>query len=70
MPTFAFATGIENSYPTIECTALREKNGRVNECGLFGLDRKIRPVGEEYKRLIALWRDTLPTERYSIRADY
>lgn len=51
-------------------TALREKNNRVNDCGLFDLDRKIRPVGQEYKRLISLWRDTLPTESYSIRADY
>ena len=50
--------------------ALREKNDRVNECGLFGLDRKLRPVGEEYRKLIRQWRDILPTESFSIRADY
>ena len=48
-------------------TALREKNGRVNECGLYDLNRKIRPVGEEYKRLIGLWRDVLPTETLPAR---
>ena len=51
-------------------TALREKNNRVNECGLYDLDRKIRPVGKEYKRLISLWKDILPTESNGIRADY
>ena len=51
-------------------TALREKNGQVNECGLFDLNRKIRPVGEAYKRLIGQWRDILPTESFNIRADY
>jgi beta-glucosidase/6-phospho-beta-glucosidase/beta-galactosidase len=51
-------------------TALREKNDQVNECGLFDLDRKIRPVGEAYKRLIGQWRDILPTESFNIRADY
>ena len=51
-------------------TALREKNNRVNDCGLYDLDRKIRPVGKEYKRLIGLWKDILPTESYGIKADY
>ena len=51
-------------------TALREKNDRVNECGLYDLDRKIRPVGETYKKLIAQWRDILPTLSYSIAADF
>ena len=40
--------------------ALREKNNRVHPVGLFDLDRKIRPVGEAYKQLIANWRDVLP----------
>ena len=43
-------------------TALRENNGTVNACGLYDLDRKIRPVGEAYRKLIAQWRDILPTE--------
>lgn len=51
-------------------TALREDNGTVNECGLYDLNRKIRPVGEEYKQLISRWRAILPTESYSIRINY
>ena len=43
-------------------TALREKNGNVNAVGLYDLDRKIRPVGECFKQLIAEWRDVLPTQ--------
>ena len=33
-------------------TLLCEDNGRVNPLGLFDLDRKIRPVGEAYRRLV------------------
>ena len=51
-------------------TALREKNDRVNECGLYDLDRRLRPVGAAYQRLIRQWRDLLPTERYGMRTDY
>ena len=43
-------------------TALREDNGRVNPLGLFDLDRRIRPVGEAYRRLISRWRDILPAQ--------
>ncbi len=43
-------------------TALREANGRVNPLGLYDLDRKIRPVGQAYQKLIADWRDVLPTQ--------
>lgn len=42
-------------------TALRENNGREDPLGLYDLDRQIRPVGIAYKRLIAQWRDILPT---------
>jgi hypothetical protein len=31
---------------------LAEKNGTVNACGLFDLDRKPRPVAEAYKMLL------------------
>jgi beta-glucosidase/6-phospho-beta-glucosidase/beta-galactosidase len=41
-------------------TALREDNNRLVPCGLFDLDRRIRPVGEAYTRLIQQWRDVLP----------
>jgi beta-glucosidase/6-phospho-beta-glucosidase/beta-galactosidase len=51
-------------------TALREENGRVNECGLYDLDRRIRPVGEAYRQLIRRWRDILPMESYTMRARY
>jgi beta-glucosidase/6-phospho-beta-glucosidase/beta-galactosidase len=37
-------------------------DGRINPCGLFDLERKIRPVGERYQRLIKDWRDILPLE--------
>jgi beta-glucosidase len=43
-------------------SALREQRGNVNPLGLFDLDRKIRPVGEAYKKLIEQWRDVLPTQ--------
>jgi beta-glucosidase/6-phospho-beta-glucosidase/beta-galactosidase len=43
-------------------TALRENNGRVNPLGLCDLDRNIRPVGRAYQKLIADWRQILPTE--------
>jgi len=37
--------------------ALRERRGTVNPRGLFDLDRKIRPVGQAYRELIATWGD-------------
>jgi beta-glucosidase/6-phospho-beta-glucosidase/beta-galactosidase len=43
-------------------SALREIRGNVNPLGLYDLNRKIRKVGEEYKKLIAAWRDVLPTQ--------
>jgi len=43
-------------------SGLRENNGRVDPLGLCDLDRKIRPVGHAYKKLISQWRDTLPTQ--------
>ncbi|MBV9867720.1 MAG: glycoside hydrolase family 1 protein [Abitibacteriaceae bacterium] len=48
-------------------SALREKNGHVNPVGLYDLDRKIRPVGEAYKQLIADWREVLPTQSMCLR---
>ena len=43
-------------------TALRERNNHVHPVGLYDLDRNIRPVGEAYRKLIAEWRDVLPTQ--------
>jgi beta-glucosidase/6-phospho-beta-glucosidase/beta-galactosidase len=48
-------------------TALREKNNHVNPLGLYDFERKIRPVGEAYKKLIAEWRDVLPTQSVCLR---
>jgi beta-glucosidase len=39
---------------------LREKRGKVNPRGLFDLERRIRPVGEAYRRLVATWRNGPP----------
>jgi hypothetical protein len=47
-------------------TALREKNNRVNACGLYDLERRPRLVGEAYRTLIDRWRDILPTESNSL----
>lgn len=50
-------------------TILREDNHHVNPLGLFDLDRKIRPVGKAYKKLVRQWRDILPTESFCLHAD-
>ena len=47
-------------------TALREDAGRVNPVGLADLDRNIRRVGWEYKKLIEQWQDLLPTGSTSL----
>jgi beta-glucosidase/6-phospho-beta-glucosidase/beta-galactosidase len=47
-------------------TALREDNGNVNPCGLYDLDRKIRPVGKAYKQLVGKWRDVLPLDNFCL----
>jgi beta-glucosidase/6-phospho-beta-glucosidase/beta-galactosidase len=47
-------------------TALREDAGRVNELGLYDLNRKIMPVGEAYKKLIGQWKDIISEERYGL----
>ena len=52
-------------------SALRELNGRPNPLGLYDLERRIRPVGEAYKRLIEQWHDTplLPSGPLTIVGD-
>ncbi len=42
--------------------ALRWNNGTVNPLGLYDLDRKIRPVGRAYKKLISEWSNVLPAQ--------
>jgi beta-glucosidase len=48
-------------------SALRENNGRVNALGLYDLDRRIRPVGEAYKKIVSEWGGVLPTHSVSLR---
>ncbi|WP_372623650.1 family 1 glycosylhydrolase [Falsiroseomonas sp.] len=43
-------------------SALREVNGNVDKVGLYDLDRRIRPVGRAYKRLVEQWREVLPAQ--------
>ncbi|WP_207540288.1 family 1 glycosylhydrolase [Sabulicella rubraurantiaca] len=47
-------------------TTLREANGNVNPLGLYDLDRKIRAVGREYRRIVEEWSSVLPTQSYSL----
>jgi beta-glucosidase/6-phospho-beta-glucosidase/beta-galactosidase len=47
--------------------ALREEKNVVHPVGLFDLDRKIRPVGTAYKKLIQSWREVLPTQSVCLR---
>jgi beta-glucosidase/6-phospho-beta-glucosidase/beta-galactosidase len=50
-------------------SALRNDSGTINPLGLFDLDRKIRPVGKAYRKLIHDWRDMLPTGSFSLIPD-
>jgi beta-glucosidase/6-phospho-beta-glucosidase/beta-galactosidase len=47
-------------------SALREDAGRINELGLYDLDRKIMPVGEAYKLLISGWKEIIEEESYGL----
>ncbi len=49
-------------------TALRQNNGTVNPLGLYDLDRRIRPVGTAYKKLITDWRSALDQESYNLNS--
>ena len=44
-------------------TALREDNGNVNDFGMYGIDRKIRPVGEAYQQIIKQYAHEAATTR-------
>jgi beta-glucosidase len=46
--------------------ALRLDRGRVNPLGLYDLQRRIRPVGKAYKKLVEQWRSLLPLESRSL----
>lgn len=51
-------------------TALRENNNRVNELGLYDMNRRIRPVGNAYKKLITDWKPVLADESYGLHFRY
>jgi hypothetical protein len=48
-------------------SALRENAGRVNALGLYDLDRRIRPVGKAFRKIVAEWSDVLPTQSVCLR---
>jgi beta-glucosidase len=43
-------------------TALREDARRVNAVGLFDLGRDVRMVGQDYRRLVKQWGDSIPVD--------
>jgi beta-glucosidase/6-phospho-beta-glucosidase/beta-galactosidase len=45
---------------------LRNDDGKVNPLGLYNMDRKIRPVGIEYKHLIQQWKEVIDKESYAL----
>jgi len=51
-------------------TSLRENNNRVNPLGLYDMDRKIRPVGVAYKKLIEEWKPVLHDESYGLHVHF
>jgi beta-glucosidase len=48
-------------------SALRRVRGKVNPRGLYDLDRRIRPAGRAYQRLIAAWSEVLRREEACLR---
>jgi hypothetical protein len=51
-------------------SALREDAGLVNTLGLYDLNRKIRPVGMAYKKLIKQWKKVLSEESLSLQLSF
>jgi len=47
-------------------SALRNDAGNVNSLGLYDINRKLRPVGHEYKNLISQWKDVIANESYGV----
>jgi hypothetical protein len=48
-------------------SALREDRGRVNSLGLFDMNRKIRAVGRQYKKIIQQWMPVLEKEPFGLQ---
>ena len=51
-------------------SALRDDVGHVNPLGLCDLDRKIRPVGDAYRRMIGKWSGILPLESLGLNLSW
>ncbi len=51
-------------------SALRNNDGNVNPLGLYDINRKVRPVGLEYKKLIEVWKDVLEGESFGLHFIY
>lgn len=47
-------------------SALRNDAGIVNALGLYDLERKVRPVGLEYKSLIRQWKDVIENKSFGV----
>jgi len=47
-------------------SALRDDKGNINELGLYDLNRKIMPVGKDYKALIRKWQPILNEEDFGM----
>ena len=47
-------------------SALCQDEGRVNQLGLFDLNRQLTPVGKAYQNLIEQWSDILVTESFGL----
>lgn len=48
-------------------SALREDNGKVNSLGLYDINRHIRVVGKEYRKIIELWSPVLDKEPFGLQ---
>jgi beta-glucosidase/6-phospho-beta-glucosidase/beta-galactosidase len=47
-------------------SALRNDAGNINSLGLYDINRKLRPVGHEYKTLISQWKEVIANESYGV----
>jgi len=56
-------------YPEAPLDVAGATRSDVNPLGLYDLDRKIRPVGVQYRRLISQWSEVLPAERICLHPE-
>lgn len=45
-------------------SALRNDAGNINSLGLYDINRRMRPVGYEFKHLISQWKEVIANESY------